>query len=62
MSDDRVQKIRGIAQTQITDLVIMGMGAIPFAPDPTKSDEEEAVRLIRMLLAKLDDLKPMLGV
>jgi len=59
---DRRQKIHNLAGRQITDLVIMGLGTIPFEPDPAKTDEEEALRLIRMLVAKLDELKPMLGV
>jgi len=58
----RTQDVRELARKQITDLVIMALGTIPFEPDPAKTDEEEALRLIRMLVAKLDELKPMLGV
>lgn len=59
---DRRQKIHALALSQLTDLVTMALGAYPFEPDPNKTDAEEAQRMIRMLVARLDELKPMLGV
>lgn len=63
MSDPvRLERIRAIAKDKVISVLDMGLAMIEFTPDPANaSDEDEAERLVLLLLGKLDEFKPLLG-
>lgn len=61
MGAERIKRIKSLAEEQALSLFRSGLDMIPFTPNPDASDPEEAARWLRAMIAKIDELKPMLG-